>query len=299
MNAALGTLLTAGERQALNRLTLESRYVVEGNLAGRHRSAARGSSTEFADHREYNPGDDPRRIDWKVLGRTERYYVRRYQDETNLRVYLVVDRSASMKYGSGPATKFQFACRLAAALAYVVVKGRDSVGLYAYSDRVETAVGARNSFGHLNNLFTTLASQQPASTTATADALRRVADDIHRRAMIVLISDLFDDPPGIIRALAHFRKLHHDVILFHVLDPMELDLGFRSGGEFEDLETGEKIVADPRSLMDAYRQELGAFIEEYRSAAARMAIDYRLVRTNQPLDGFARAYLEERRRLSR
>lgn len=299
MNAALTTLLTPAERQSLNRLTLESRYVVEGNLAGRHRSAARGSSTEFADHREYNPGDDPRRIDWKVLGRTERYYVRRYQDETNLRVYLVVDRSASMKYGSARITKHQYACRLAAALSYVVVKGRDSVGLYAYSDRIEAAIGARNSFGHVNNLLTTLTSQPPASTTATAEALRRVADDIHRRALIVLISDLFDDPPGIIRALAHFRKLHHDVILFHLLDPMELDLDFRHGGEFEDLETGEKIVADPRRLMDAYRRELGAFIEEYRSAAARMAIDYRLVRTNQPLDGFARAYLEERRRLSR
>lgn len=299
MNAALTSLLTPLERQALNRLVLESRYVVEGNLAGRHRSAARGMSTEFADHREYIPGDDPRRIDWKVLGRTERYYVRRYQDETNLRVYLVVDRSASMNYGSGAVTKYQYACRLAAALSYVVIKGRDSVGLYAYSDRVDSAIGARNSFAHLNNLLGTLASQPPASTTATAEALRRVADDIHRRALIVLISDLFDDPAGIIRALAHFRKLHHDVILFHTLDAMELDLDFRHGGEFEDLETKEKIMADPQALMDEYRQLLGAFIEEYRGAAARMAIDYRLVRTNQPLDGFVRAYLEERRRLSR
>ena len=296
---SLTSLLTSMERQALNRLVLESRYVVEGNLAGRHRSAARGMSTEFADHREYMPGDDPRRIDWKVLGRTERYYVRRYQDETNLRVYLVVDRSASMNYGSAAVTKYQYACRLAAALSYVVIKGRDSVGLYAYSDRVDSAIGARNSFAHLNNLLGTLAAQPPASTTATADALRRVADDIHRRALIVLISDLFDDPAGIIRALAHFRKLHHDVILFHTLDPMELDLDFRRGGEFEDLETNEKIMADPQALMDEYRQLMGAFIEEYRGAAARMAIDYRLVRTNQPLDGFVRAYLEERRRLSR
>lgn len=299
MNAALTTLLTPLERQAMNRLVLESRYVVEGNLAGRHRSAARGMSTEFADHREYMPGDDPRRIDWKVLGRTERYYVRRYQDETNLRVYLVVDRSASMKYGSAAVTKYEYACRLVAALSYVVIKGRDSVGLYAYSDRVDAAIGARNSFAHLNNLLSTLASQPPASTTATADALRRVADDIHRRALIVLISDLFDDPPGIIRALAHFRKLHHDVILFHTLDPMELDLDFKRGGEFEDLETNATIMADPHALMDDYRKLLGAFIEEYRGAAARMQIDYRLVRTNQPLDGFVRAYLEERRRLSR
>lgn len=299
MNQALTTLLAPSERQALNRLALESRYVVEGNLAGRHRSAARGMSTEFADHREYIAGDDPRRIDWKVLGRTERYYVRRYQDETNLRVYLVVDRSASMAYGSGSVTKYRYACRLAAALSYVVIKGRDSVGLYAYSDRVDAAIGARNSFAHLNNLLATLVSRPPAATTATADALRRVADDIHRRALIVLISDLFDDPAGIIRSLAHFRKLHHDVILFQVLDPMELDLDFRRGGEFVDVETGEKIVADPRAVADEYRQALAAFIEEYRSAAARMAIDYRLVRTHQPLDGFVRAYLEERRRLSR
>ena len=295
----LAAFLTPLDRQNLSRLTLQSRYVVEGNLAGRHRSPLRGASTEFADHRAYMPGDDPRRLDWKVLGRTERYYVRRYQDETNLRVYLIIDRSASMGYGSGAETKFHYACRLAAAIGYVVLRNRDSVGLYAYSQDIDAAMGARNSFAHLNNVMKTLQTFHPATTTATAPALHRVADDVRRRALIVLLSDLLDDPPEVMKALAHFRKLHHDVIVFHTLDPRELDLGFKRGAEFEDLETGERLVVDPRVLGDAYRRVFGEFLEQYRKPCAEMNVDYRVVNTGQPLDVFVRAYLAERRRMSR
>jgi uncharacterized protein (DUF58 family) len=244
-------------------------------------------------------GDDPKRLDWKVLARTERYYVRRYQDETNLRVYLVVDRSASMAYGSGSVTKYQYACRLAAAIGYVVLKSRDSVGLYVYSNEVDVAVGARNSFSHLNSVLRQLQDLRPADTTATAPALHRVADDVHRRALIVLFSDLFDDPPEVVRALAHFRKQHHDVIVFHTLDPRELDLSFKRGAEFEDMETGARLVVDPRSLADEYRRVLGEFMEQYRRPCAEMNVDYRVVDTGHALDRFVRAYLEERRRLSR
>jgi uncharacterized protein (DUF58 family) len=295
----LAAFLTPGERQNLNRLTLESRYVVEGNLAGRHRSPNRGASTEFADHRSYFPGDDPKRLDWKVLARTDRYFVRRYQDETNLRVYLVVDRSGSMGYGSGSVTKYQYACRLAAALGYVVLKSRDSVGLYVYSREVDAAIGARNSFAHLNNLLKTLQQFKPESGTSTAPALHRVAEDVHRRALIVLMSDLFDHPPEVVKALAHFRKQHHDVVVFHTLDPVELDLSAAQGAEFEDLETRETIVADPREVGDEYRRVIAEFIEQYRQPCVEMNIDYRVVNTGQSLDTFVRAYLEERRRLSR
>ena len=295
----IAAFLSPQERQNLNRLTLSSRYVAEGNLAGRHRSPNRGSSTEFADHRAYFPGDDPKRLDWKVLGRTDRYFVRRYQDETNLRVYLIVDRSGSMGYGSGSVTKYQYACRLAAAIGYVILNSRDSVGLYVYSKTVDTAIGARNSFAHLNNLLKTLQQFKTEADTYTAPVLHRVAEDIHRRALIVLISDLFDQPSEVVKALAHFRKQHHDVIVFQTLDPLELDISACKGAEFEDMENGEVIIADPRALGDAYKREMVAFIDQYRQPCVEMNIDYRVVNTGQPIDNFVRAYLEERRRLSR
>jgi len=297
MTGGLQAFLSPVERYELSRLVVQSRDVVEGNLAGRHRSAVRGASTEFADHRAYIPGDDPRRLDWKVLGRTERYFIRRYQDETNLRVYLAIDRSASMGYGSASVTKYQYACRLAAALGFVVCKNRDSVGLYLYSDRVDAAVGARNSLSHLNNVLTVLKDSTPASTTATAPALHRVADDIHRRALLILMSDLFDDTEGVVKALAHFRKERHDVIVFHVLDPQELDFAFDDGGEFFDMETGERRTADPEAIGHEYRRAFGAFLDEYRQACSRLRIDYRLARTDAAPTKFLRAYLEERRRL--
>ncbi len=299
MAEGIAHFLNPQELQRFGRMALESRYVVEGSLSGRHRSPARGASTEFADHRAYMPGDDPKRLDWKVLGRTDRYYIRRYQDETNLRVYLAVDRSASMAYTSGTLSKYDYACRLAAAIGYVVVKARDSVGLYLYSSQIDAQTGAKNSFSHLNNTLRLLQRYTPGSTTDTASTLHRIADSVHRRALIVLFSDLLDDPPAIIKALAHFRKEHHDVILFHILDPAEIDLPFKQAAEFEDMETGEKILADPRALAEEYRKAFAAFLEEYRKPCVEMNIDYRLARTDEPVDLFARAYLEERRRLSR
>ncbi|MBM4153814.1 MAG: DUF58 domain-containing protein [Lentisphaerae bacterium] len=299
MSVGINKFLSPAELSRLNRLTLQSRYVVEGSLAGRHRSPFRGASSEFADHRAYIAGDDPKRLDWKVLGRTDRYYIRRYEDETNLRVYLVVDRSASMDYGSGTVTKFEYAVRLAAALGYVVIRTRDSAGLYLFSEKLNTAIGARNSFAHLSNMLATLDRARPSKKTRTAMALHRIADDIQRRALIVLMSDLLDDPDEIALALAHFRRQHHDVIVFHVLDDAELELPFPRGAEFEDLETGEKIGADPRSMRDEYRKAFGDFIEKHRQACAQLRVDYRLVNTKRDLDLFVRAYLEERKRISR
>ena len=297
MAEGISSFLKPAELQKLGRMVLQSRYVVEGSLAGRHRSPNKGSSTEFAEHRNYNPGDDPKHLDWKVLGRTDRYFVRRYEDETNLRVYLVIDRSASMGYASeGLPRKFDFACHLAAAFGYVVVKGKDSAGMYVYGAKINAAVGARNSISHLNNALMALKKLQPASTTATAQSLHRVADDIRRRALVVLFSDLFDEQADVIRAVAHFRKLHHDVIVFHILDPMEVDLSFKKGAEFVDMETNEALVVDPRAIADDYRKVFGEFLEGYRKPFQEMNVDYRMVKTSEPVDQFVRAYLEERKR---
>jgi len=296
MSRGLTELLTDRQLRLLDRLVLQSRHVVEGSLAGRHRSPLKGASSEFSEHRAYIQGDDPRNIDWKVLGRTDRYYVRRFEDETLLRVYFVVDGSASMGYGSGTLTKYNYACRLAAALAYVTVKDRDAVGLYLYSSETHAVLPAKNSMSHLNSFVHTLMEREPASKTSTAPTLHQIAGTIRRRALIIILSDLFDDEGDLSRALAHFRKQRHDVIVLHTLDPRELDLEFPKGGRFQDPETGEEIVTDPRAIADAYREVFGEFLEQQRRHCRDLNIDYRLVQTSDAPEKFVRAYLNERRR---
>jgi uncharacterized protein (DUF58 family) len=298
MKEGLQKFLMPKELQKLTGLTLQSRYVVEGNLAGRHRSPLRGASTEFADHRAYIPGDDPKRLDWKVLGRTDRYFVRRYEDETNLRVYMIVDRSASMGYAPVNISKYQYACRLAAAVGYVVLKARDSIGLYLFSNQIDVQMGARNSNQHLNTVLRVLGQHKPANTTNTAQTLHQIAEAIQKRALIVLFSDLFDDAEAIMKALAHFRKQRHDVILFHILDQTELDLSFNRPAEFIDLETNEKLLVDPRGIAPSYRDTMKEFLDKYQAAANNLKIDYRLVNTKQEPETFLKAYLEERKRCS-
>jgi uncharacterized protein (DUF58 family) len=291
--------LTPEEMHKLGRLVLMSRYVVEGNLTGAHRSPLRGQSSEFADHKAYGVGDDPKNIDWKVLARTDRYYVKRFEDETNLRVYIALDRSHSMGYSSGKISKYTYACHLAAAIAYVVVKARDSVGLFLHSDQVDLTVEARNSFNHLNNMLKQLQGFEPGSTTNIAESLHQIAGSVRHRALVIVISDLLGDEDAITQALAHFRKRNHDVIVLQVLDPMELDLAFKTPCEFEDLETEARVCVNPRALRKTYHEVFGAFLDQYRKTCAGMRIDYRLVRTDHAVDDFVRAYMTERQRLSR
>jgi len=288
--------LNSEEMHKLSRIVLMSRYVVEGNLSGAHRSPLKGASSEFADHKAYGVGDDPKHIDWKVLSRTDRYYIKRYEDETNLRVYIILDRSNSMGYGSAGLRKYDFACRLAAALGYVVVKARDSVGLFVYSDKIDMEVEPRNSLNHLHNMLKRLQGIEPASTTNTAETLHQIAASIHKRALVVVISDLLDNEKEVNLALAHFRKRLHDVIVFHVLDPVEVDLSLKQGFEFEDMETGELLTVDPRALAADYQKVFGEFLKQYRTTCEGMKVDYRLVQTDQSVETYVRAYLEERRR---
>jgi uncharacterized protein (DUF58 family) len=292
--------LNPAEMHKLGRLVLLSRYTVEGNLAGAHRSPLRGPSSEFADHKSYGFGDDPKHIDWRVFARTDKYFVKRYEDETNLRVYVALDRSASMDYSSddGP-TKFQYACHLTAALGYVIVKARDSVGLFLNAEKIDVRMEAGNSFQHLNNMLKHVQSHPPANGTGIAQTLHEIAGSIRRRALVVVISDLLTDEVAVTKALAHLRKQRHDVIVFQTLDRAEVDLSFKKACELRDLETGEKLSVNPRGMAEEYQKVFGAFLEQYRKACAGMNIDYRLVRTDQPLESFIRAYLEERRRLSR
>ena len=203
-----------------------------------------------------------------------------------------------MGYTSHTRTKYDFACHLAAAIGYVVVKAKDSVGLCLYSEGIDGMMGARNSFAHLNNALKFLHHQKPAAKTSTAKTLHSIADDIRRRALIVLFSDLLDEQEEVIKALAHFRKQHHDVIILQTLDPAEIEFPFKQGTEFIDLETDERILTDPRALATDYRRAFGEFLDRYRQACNELNIDHRVVDTSKPLDLFVREYLEQRKKFT-
>ncbi len=296
----IAAFLNPAEMHKLGRLLLLSRNKVEGTLAGAHRSPLRGPSSEFADHKSYGIGDETKHIDWRVFARTDKYFIKRYEDETNLRVYLVLDRSASMNYASeGGATKYHFACRLAAAIGYVIVKARDSIGLYLHGQKVDVRMDAGNSFQHLHNLLKHVQNHPPEGGGDLAAVLHEIASSVRRGALVVVLSDLLGDEEEIIKGLAHLRKQKHDVILFQTLDPAELDLNLSKPCELHDLETGEDLPVNPRVLAEEYHRVFGEFLQHYKKACAGMNIDYRVVPTNQELESFVRVYLSERRRLSR
>jgi len=297
--ASITDFLTPEAMRKLETLVVRSRYVVEGFRAGMHASPLKGASVEFADHRQYVKGDNLRNLDWKVFGRTERYYVKRFEEETSLRAYVVIDGSGSMAFSSGGRpSKYQYACRVAAALGYIVSRQQDSLGLTIYDDGIRQEIPARSGSHHLRVFVECLATHQPANRTDTGRALHTLAEMISRRGLIVLMTDLFDDPEAVFRAIAHFRKKMHDVILLQILDPCELELSIDRVAEFIDMETGEKLELDPALARLAYKRELRNAIDDCRRKCAVMNVDYRLISTEESFEDFVAQYLAERRRMS-
>lgn len=299
MAQGIYNLLSVQEVRSLANLALGSRFTVEGNLQGAHRSPLRGFSVEFADYRPYVSGDDLRHLDWKVMARNERLYIRQYEEECNLRLYLLVDASASMGYGRGDMTKLRYASRLAASLAYVTVHQQDSVGLTVFDRRTRTQLPARSGPAHLRELANTLAAQVPSDETDVADTLHYLAGTVHRRGLVVVLSDLLVDAARIHRALAHFRHRKHDVIVYHILDPAELELPFHSVSQFEDLETGERVVTSPREVRAAYARAVERFLEDSRKLCASLDVDYVLTRTDEPLTRLVHRHLNRRQKRGR
>lgn len=295
----ISDFLTPEAMRKLDALALRSRGIVEGFRAGSHASPLKGASVEFADHRQYVKGDNLHALDWKVYGRTERYYIKQYEEETNLRVHVILDASGSMGYASdGRLSKYDYACRIAASLGYLVSKQQDSLGLTIYDDALREEIPPRGGIRHLRMVLERLAAHRPRGRTATGPALHALAERSFRRGLIVLLSDLFDDPEAVFRALAHFRKKMHDVILIQILDPAELSLSFDRAAEFVDLETGERLEIDPILARAAYKAELQKAIDACREKCAVMNVDYRLVSTAESFEDFIRRYLDERRRMS-
>lgn len=283
--------------ERLSGLELKARAIVEGTISGLHRSPFRGFSVEFAEHREYVPGDDIRFLDWKVFGKTDRLYLKRYEEETNLEATLLVDTSASMGFAradGGGVSKLAYARLGAAALAYLIAQQQDAAGLVLFDSELRAQLPARTGPAHVRELFQRLEAARPAGTTGVGRALLEASEAVRRRSVVVLFSDLLDDPREVLRGLRHLRQRGHDVLLFHVLAHEEVAFPFTRMSRFEGLEDASRLVADPVSLRTAYIAELEGFRRMLRRACLANRIDLVELDTSQQLAVVLAAYLAQR-----
>tara|TARA_R110000868_G_scaffold411788_2_gene710860 strand:- start:55915 stop:56802 length:888 start_codon:yes stop_codon:yes gene_type:complete len=278
----------------ISRLEIRARTIVEGFLSGLHRSPFFGQSVEFAQHREYAPGDDVRNIDWKVWSKTDKYYIKQYEEDTNLQTTLLVDVSESMQFGTGPLSKYEYGCTAAAALAFLLLKQQDAVGMVTFDDGIRNRVPALSKRNHLNALLTALASEKPAKKTDIYDVLKEVAETRSQKGTIILISDLFVDRESLFKGLRLLQYRGHDLMLLHILDDQELDFDYSGTTRFEGMEEAGELVCDPRSLRDGYLKAMHEFLNEIRRRCAKNKFDYQTIRTSEYLDAALAHYLNHR-----
>lgn len=281
----------------LRNLKLIARTVVEGFISGLHKSPFQGFSVEFAEYREYSPGDDLKHFDWRAYARTERHYIKLYQEETNLKATILLDCSASMGYRSDGLSKFEYSCYLAASLAYLLVRQKDAVGLVLFDEKVRLRMPPRASFGHLQNLLIELERAKPSNRTGIAAALHAIAENTKRRGLMIILSDLFEEPDEVMRGIRHLRHDRHEVIVFHILDATETDFPFSGNITFEDMETQERITLPAHLFQNEYKERLDEFLTIYRKRCAEDYVDYIPTRTDRPFDRLLAHYLSRRARL--
>jgi uncharacterized protein (DUF58 family) len=281
----------------LSGMEIKARLVVEGFIAGLHKSPYHGFSVEFAEHRQYMPGDPIRNIDWKVYAKSDRYFVKEFEEETNLKAYILLDTSGSMAYKSDGIPKLEYSCYLSASLSYLMLKQRDSVGLVVFDQHIRKYIPPKSTMTHLNNLLKELDKLEASQTTNVSSTLHEMAERIKRRGLIIVISDLFDDPELIINGLKHFRHKKHEVIVFHILDPKEKNFSFPKEAIFKDLETGEEILTSPWQIRKDYQKKIDSLIQRYTLECRESIIDYVLLDTSVPFDYALFSYLNKRRRL--
>jgi len=282
----------------LANMDLRARLVVEGFITGLHKSPYHGFSVEFAEHRQYMPGDEIKHIDWKIYGRTDRYYIKQFEEETNLKAYLVVDASKSMDYTSGGhVRKLEYASYLSAALAYLMIKQRDAVGLAVYDEKIREYLPPRSTKSYLNLIFKELANLEASSKTGTAPSLHGIAERIKRRGLVVVLSDFFDNPDHVVTAFKHFRHRKNEVIIIQILDPLERSFAFGRDAVFKDMETSEEMMTQPWHIQKSYQEAMREFLDRYKKECRENDIDYLLVDTSTPFDVALLEYLTKRRRL--
>jgi uncharacterized protein (DUF58 family) len=275
-------------------LELQARLVVEGYLSGMHKSPYHGFSVEFAQHREYVPGDDIKHIDWKVYGRTGRFYLKQYEEETNLVCWILLDISESMRYGSGPVTKYDYACMAVAGLAYLVLHQTDSVGFVTFDKQIRKFLKPSSQPSHLKEMVHEMNRGSGHEKTAMAPLFHDLAERINRRSIIFLVSDMFDEVPDLLMGLKHLRHKRHEIVLWHVLDAAELTFPFQESTLFRGLEQYPELLTDPRSLRKSYLEQVENFVTDLKRGCRDQNIDYVQLRTDTPLSVALSSYLAHR-----
>ena len=282
----------------LSNLSLVGRLVVEGFITGLHKSPHKGFSVEFAEHRQYVPGDDLRYLDWTVFARTDNYFIKQYEEETNVKAYLLVDRSASMGFGSGAVTKLQYACYLAAALSYLMIRQRDAAGLVTFDSQIRRLLPPRSRPTQLRAILEELQDLEPGEQSDLGRTFHDLAENIKRRGLIIVFSDLLDNPDRLLPALQHFRHNKHEVLVFHILDRQELEFDYEDYATFQDLETGRQLPLDPAFFRQTYLDRIEAYQSRFRRFASENRIDYLMLSTEVPYDRSLMAYLSKRARMN-
>ena len=282
----------------INSLELRARLVVEGFMVGLHKSPYHGFSVEFTQHRPYMQGDSLKDVDWKVYGKTEKFFVKQYEEETNLRSYIVLDISRSMKFASvNQVSKIEYASTLVAALSYLMMKQQDAVGLTLYADRIIQYLPPKATRQYLQEIFKSLVNIEPSDTTNTAKCLNSVAEKIKRRGLVIIVSDLFDNVDSIVKSLKHFGYQKNEVIVFQILDPLEKSFAFGRDAIFKDMETEEEMTTQPYQIQKAYKAAMEEFVGKIKTECLNSNIDYNLVETSALFDKALLSYIQKRSKL--
>ena len=278
-------------------MALRARLVVEGYIIGQHKSPYHGFSVEFAEHRAYGPGDEIRHVDWKLYGKTDRYYVKQYEEETNLKAYILLDTSRSMKYTSGTVTKLDYASYLSAALTYLMLNQQDGTGLILFDEKIQKFIPPRSTPSYLNTILKNLEKPTFGSDTDIGLVLHEMAERIKKRGLVILISDLMDDQEAVLSGLKHFRHNKQEVILFHILDRKELDFKFNTRTRFKDMESASQLTTEPWQIKSSYKKRIQRLQNDYKKQCREQLIDYVPLFTDQSLDIALNGYLNKRQKL--
>ena len=283
----------------IENLSLRARLVVEGFIIGMHRSPYHGFSVEFSEHRPYGYGDEIKYIDWKLWGKTDRFYIKQFEEETNLKCHLILDKSSSMNFSSTNITKFDYSKSLAAALTYLMIKQQDAIGLTTFDEKIDITITPKSKMSHLNLLLKTMHNAKPGGETNVSLLLHTLAESIQKRGLIILISDLLDNQEDVVKGLRHFRYKGHEVIIFHIIDPKEKDLNYNQNINFIDLENDKNIITDSRLIREKYNKAFKDFCNYYDLQCSRNKIDYVQISTEDSLDKSLMQYLIKRSQIGK
>ena len=281
----------------IDSLYLQAKMIVEGYMSGIHKSPYHGFSIEFSEHRAYGVGDEVKNIDWKLWSKTDKYYVKRFEEETNLLAHIFLDSSKSMQFASDKISKFEYSKMIAAILSYLMMKQKDASGLVVFDSEIKSTIPPKNNKAHLNTILSILEKTKIGNDTNISKVLHLGAEKINKKGLIILISDLLDDPKMVLDSLKHFKYNNNDVLVFHVLDPKEIDLNYKERTIFEDLETDEIIETEPWQINKSYKREIQKMINYYQTECLLNKIDYNLLLTNQNLDLALYQFLIKRKKL--